>query len=172
MRKITGCVEGMSARWGEPIPGSARRRFPRPERLAAARESELRDLGLGFRAPYVRETSRRVAAGAVDWEAIRGSEYGAARGTLIGLPGVGVKVADCVLLFALDHLTAYPVDRWIRRATLELSSRRRARDADLVRWAERLGPGRGYLQQLLFHLRRTGGPLPALPRTPGRRRSA
>ena len=172
VRKITGCVEGMSARWGEPIPGSARRRFPGPERLAAARESDLRALGLGFRAPYVRETSRRVAAGAVDWNALRHAEHGAAREALVALPGVGVKVADCVLLFALDHLTAYPVDRWIRRATLELSSRRRARDSDLARWAERLGPGRGYVQQLLFHLRRTGGPLPALPRPPARRRSA
>jgi 3-methyladenine DNA glycosylase/8-oxoguanine DNA glycosylase len=67
-----------------------------------------------------------------------------------------------VLLFGLDRLDTYPVDRWIRRATLELTSRRSARDEDLERWSRRLGPGRGYLQQILFHLRRNGGPLPAL----------
>jgi N-glycosylase/DNA lyase len=98
---------------------------------------------------------------------------------------VGPKIADCVLLFGLDRLDTYPVDRWIRRATAELAATPDARDEDLERWSRRLGPGRGYLQQILFHLRRTGGPLPALrPRvfppdkerrpTPpaGRRRSA
>lgn len=172
VRKITGCVEGISSRWGEPIPGSERGRFPAPGRLAAAREAELRALGLGFRAPYVRETARRVAASPVDWPALRRADLDAARGALVRLPGVGPKIADCVLLFSLDHIAAYPVDRWIRRATLELSSRRRARDAELKRWAERLGPGRGYLQQILFHLRRTSGPLPAIPRAGTRRRSA
>jgi N-glycosylase/DNA lyase len=172
VRKITGCVEGISARWGETIPGSVRRRFPGPERLAKAGDAELRALGLGFRAPYVRETARLVRAGALDWAALRHAELADARATLCRLPGVGPKVADCVLLFSLDHVAAYPVDRWIRRATLELSARPRARDAELARWAERLGPGRGYLQQLLFHLRRTGGPLPPLPRAGARRRSA
>jgi N-glycosylase/DNA lyase len=172
VRKITGCVEAMAARWGRPIPGSDRRRFPTPERLAPVRESELRTLGLGFRAPYVRETARLVAAGAVDLEALRSADHEAARAALVRLPGVGPKIADCVLLFSMDRLAAYPVDRWIRRATLELSSRRRAPDAELARWAERLGSGRGYLQQILFHLRRTGGPLPALPREAARRRGA
>jgi N-glycosylase/DNA lyase len=85
-----------------------------------------------------------------------------ARARLTALPGVGPKIADCVLLFGLDRLEAFPVDRWIRRATQELSSRRGARDQELAEWARRLGPGRGYLQQILFHLRRTSGPLPAL----------
>jgi N-glycosylase/DNA lyase len=83
---------------------------------------------------------------------------------------VGPKIADCVLLFGLDRLEAYPVDRWIRRATRELMARPRARDEELARWAVRLGPGRGYLQQVLFHLRRTSGPFPsmaALRRRPG-----
>lgn len=168
VRKITGCVEGMAARWGEEIEGSERRRFPAPDRLARAGERSLRGLGLGFRAPYVRAAARRAAGGALDWTAIRRAAPEAAREALVSIPGVGPKIADCVLLFALDDLTAYPVDRWIRRATLELSSRRSARDADLERWAARLGPGRGYLQQILFHLRRTGGPLPALGRADGR----
>ena len=171
VRKITGCVEGLSARFGEPIEGSARRRFPSSERLARTREEDLRALGLGFRAPYVRETARRIAASGMDWDALRGMEYEAARAALVELPGVGRKIADCTLLFGLDRLEAWPVDRWIRRATREISTRRNARDEELERWAERLGPGRGYLQQVLFHLRRTGGPLPPLPK-PARARPA
>lgn len=162
VRKISGCVEGMSERWGRPIAGSARRSFPTPQRLARAREADLRALGLGFRAPYVRAIARRVASVGLDRDALRRVEYDEARAALTALPGVGRKVADCTLLFGLDRLEAWPVDRWIRRATLELSGRRRAGDETLERWAGRFGPGRGYVQQVLFHLRRTGGPLPRL----------
>jgi len=176
VRKISGGVEGMAERWGDPIAGSDRRAFPSPERLAAVRERDLRALGIGFRAPYVLGTARRLARDPWDWGALRRAPIEEARATLQALPGVGPKVADCVLLFGLDRLDTYPVDRWIRRATLELTSRRSARDEDLERWSRSLGPSRGYLQQILFHLRRTGGPLPsiaglhAVTRTPRARR--
>jgi N-glycosylase/DNA lyase len=162
VRKISGGVEGMAERWGEPIPGSARRTFPPPARLAALRERDLRAVGIGFRAPYVRATAARIARGPWDWEFFREAPIEEARARLQELPGVGPKIADCALLFGLDRLDTYPVDRWIRRATLELTNRRRARDEELEAWSRQLGPGRGYLQQILFHLRRTGGPLPAL----------
>ena len=169
IRKITACVEGIARTWGEEIPGSNRRTFPGPEVIAGATERELRSLGLGFRAPYLLESARRVARGDLgSWERLRRAPTAEARAVLCELKGVGPKVADCVLLFGLGRLEAYPVDRWIRRATLELAARRRAKDEDLSRWAERLGPSRGYLQQILFHLRRTGGPLPALQAAPRR----
>jgi N-glycosylase/DNA lyase len=170
IRKITGCVEGIANAWGEPIGGSARRAFPPPEALARLREADLRALGLGFRTPYVLGTARRLASAAWDWDALRHESAADARAMLRTLPGVGPKIADCVLLFGLGRLDTYPVDRWVRRATLELADRRRAKDEDLERWAHRFGPGRGYLQQLIFHLRRTGGPLPALEARPKRRR--
>jgi len=160
--KISRCVEGIAARWGEPIPGSPRRAFPPAERLAEARERDLRALGLGFRAPYLRDAARVLAGEAWSWDEIRAAPFEEARARLTLLPGVGPKVADCTLLFGLDRLDAYPVDRWIRRATLELAARKKAKDGELLRWAERFGPARGYLQQILFHLRRTGGPLPPL----------
>jgi N-glycosylase/DNA lyase len=163
IRKITTCVEGLAGAWGDPIDGSARSAFPPPEAIARVREADLRELGLGFRAPYLLATARAIAAGrGWSWERLRSDPIEEARARLTVLPGVGPKIADCVLLFGLDRLEAYPVDRWIRRATRELSSRRRAGDEELADWARRLGPGRGYLQQILFHLRRTSGPLPAL----------
>lgn len=164
VRKISTGVEGMAARWGNPIEGSARRSFPTSATLARVRERDLRALGVGFRAPYVLAAARAEAEGRIPWESLRAAPIDEARAGLRELPGVGPKIADCVLLFGLDRLDTYPVDRWIRRATMELASRRRARDEELEAWSRRLGPSRGYLQQILFHLRRTGGPLPALER--------
>ena len=164
IRKISWCVEGMAERWGEPIPGSPRRAFPTAEALARAGAKRLRVTGLGFRAPYLSGTARVISRRPVFWEEAGTMTYEEARALLMELPGVGPKIADCTLLFGLGRLEAYPVDRWIRRATLELAARRRAKDEDLLRWAERFGPGRGYLQQVLFHLRRTQGPLPPLRR--------
>jgi N-glycosylase/DNA lyase len=164
IQKIGRCVEGMAERWGDPIPGSPRKTFPDPASLARTGAAGLRATGLGFRAPYLARSARIVAGRGFSWEAIRVAPYEEARAALTALPGVGPKIADCTLLFGLGRLEAYPVDRWIRRATLELWSRRRAKDEELSRWAERFGPGRGYLQQILFHLRRTGGPLPPLRR--------
>ncbi len=165
IRKISRCVEGMALRCGKPIPGSPRNTFPSPVELSRARERSLREAGLGFRAPYLLATARKIAAAEFSWEALRRLPFEEARAILEELPGVGPKIADCTLLFGLGRLEAYPVDRWIRRATLELASRRKARDEDLTRWASRFGPGRGYLQQILFHLRRTQGPCPPLRRT-------
>jgi N-glycosylase/DNA lyase len=164
--KITRCVEGIATRYGDPLPGAPRHAFPSPAALARARETGLRSLGLGFRAPFLLETARRLAKEPMHWERLRSAPIEEARSLLTDLPGVGTKIADCVLLFGLDRLDAYPVDRWIRRATMELSDRPKARDRELEEWARRLGPGRGYLQQLIFHLRRTGGPLPPLSPVP------
>lgn len=160
--KITAGVEGLAARFGPPIAGSDRRAFPPAAAIARRRERDLRAVGLGFRAPYLLQTARRLDKAPLDWDALREGPIEEARARLIELPGVGAKIADCVLLFGLGRLDAYPVDRWIRRATLELAGRTRANDRELEAWARRLGPGRGYLQQILFHLRRTGGPFPPL----------
>ncbi len=171
--KISRCVEGIAARFGDPIPGTARRAFPAAATLARAREGELRALGLGFRAPFLLETARSLDKDPLSWDTLQRAPIAEARATLQSLPGVGAKIADCILLFGLDRLDAYPVDRWIRRATMEMAGRPRAKDRELDEWALRLGPGRGYLQQLLFHLRRNGGPLPRLtplPQAPVARR--
>ena len=163
IRKIGRCVEGVADRGGEPIPGSPRRTFPDAAGVAAIGSKRLRATGLGFRAPYLAHTARILTTNGFSWDELRAAPYDEARAALTALPGVGPKIADCTLLFGLGRLEAYPVDRWIRRATLELASRRRAKDEELSRWAARFGPGRGYLQQILFHLRRTRGPLPPLP---------
>src|SRR5262249_12977547 len=99
VRKITGCVEGIAQRWGRPIEGSSRRAFPPAARLARATESELRALGVGFRAPYLLATSRRIASPDWSWSEVGGLGHAEARDRLTDLPGVGPKVAECTLLF-------------------------------------------------------------------------
>ena len=78
-----------------------------PERLAEAGEQLLRTLGLGFRAPYVANAARTVASGDLDLEALRYAPYQDAKERLMELPGIGPKIADCVLLHSLDKLEAF-----------------------------------------------------------------
>lgn len=93
--------------------------FPRPSELAEADLEEIKGCKLGFRAERVLETSRIIGDKEVDLEAVRKMDYKRAKHELMSLPGVGQKVADCVLLFSLDKLEAFPVDVWIKRIILE-----------------------------------------------------
>mmetsp|Transcript_6311 Transcript_6311/g.20091 ORF Transcript_6311/g.20091 Transcript_6311/m.20091 type:complete len:254 (-) Transcript_6311:5-766(-) len=85
--------------------------FPPVAALAAASESDLRALGLGYRAKYVLGTARAVASHPPGWLAsLRSRPREEVQAALVALPGVGAKVADCVALFSLDQLDAIPVD--------------------------------------------------------------
>lgn len=89
--------------------------FPAPERLARATLKDLESCGLGYRAKYVQDTSKRIHTDEYDLEALRKMPYEQAKKQLCQFLGVGSKVADCVLLFSLDKLDAFPVDVWVKR---------------------------------------------------------
>jgi N-glycosylase/DNA lyase len=112
---------------------------------------------MGFRAPYLLAAARAVADGELDLERLRGLSLEAARNELINLPGVGRKIADCVLLFAYGFATAFPLDVWILKALRQLYFPRRKVSAKrLVTFSEtHFGPNGGYAQQYLFHYMRT-----------------
>ena len=128
--------------------------YPEPERLAEASESELRACGLGFRAKNLLGAARMVAKGEVDLEAIRSLPDEAALNELCRLPGVGPKVANCVLLFAYERVRAFPIDVWIERVLRETYFKRK-RNVTAKRLREftesYFGPYGGYAQQYLFH---------------------
>lgn len=155
--KVRMSVEGLCRRFGVLL-GDGHFTFPTPERLAEARLSALRACILGYRAPYVREVARAVADRALDLERLRGIPYEEAREVLLALPGVGEKVAECVLLFALERGEAFPVDVWIQRAMQTLYLRgRRASPLVIREWARgRFGRLAGYANQHLFLAARTG----------------
>lgn len=131
--------------------------FPSAERIARATEAELRDCKMGFRAPYLLETARTIASGKLELERLRELPVEIARSELIQLPGVGKKIADCVLLFAYGFPTAFPVDVWVMKALRELYfPKRRPSSKRLHRFSEtHFGPNAGYAQQYLFHYMRT-----------------
>jgi len=96
--------------------------FPKPEVLAKASLNDLQLCKLGYRAENVLETAKLVSRGDFDLEALKTMPYEEAKEELLALPGVGPKVADCILLFSLDKLEAFPIDVWMKRIILEYYS--------------------------------------------------
>jgi len=93
--------------------------FPTPERLANATVKELAECGLGYRAKYVSETAKMVYEESFNFEHLRKMRYEKAKEELLIFLGVGLKAADCVSLFSLGKLEAFPVDIWIKRVILK-----------------------------------------------------
>lgn len=163
--QIRQIIHHLCERFGEPIPvpegQPAAWSFPIPERIAAASEQEIRACKTGFRAAYLRESARKVAGGEISLERMAGWEEERAREELMKLPGVGRKVADCVLLFAYGFPRAFPVDVWIHRVLWRLyfPRRRKFKSGELIRFSrEYFGPHAGYAQQYLFHAARNSLP--------------
>ena len=89
---------------------------PKPEKLAFLPEDGLKECNLGYRSKYVVRTARSIAGGETDLEMIRRMSYKKAKAELLRLFGVGEKVADCICLFGLHHLRAFPIDTHIMQA--------------------------------------------------------
>jgi len=134
--------------------------FASPQRLAQASEKELLECKLGYRAKNLRATARLVSCGQADLEAWSALSDAELRKQLCALPGVGPKIANCVMLFAYERLRAFPIDVWIERVLRQhYFSRRRKMSAQRLRqFAETyFGEHGGYAQQYLFHQARSGG---------------
>jgi N-glycosylase/DNA lyase len=159
--RISRNMASVAEAYGERVELDGRflHRFPGAERLAAAGEDGLFVLGLGFRAGYLAKIADNVANGDVGLAALRLAPYGEAKAVLTQMKGIGDKVADCVLLFSLDKMEGFPIDRWVKRALVDwYGHEEKARYGDLLSWAqERWGSRAGYVQQYLFHHRRLMG---------------
>jgi len=154
-------------RYGRPLiapDGQTVYAYPSAERIASLTEADLRECRLGFRAKNLLGAARMIAADEVDLALVATLPDGEARELLCRLPGVGEKVANCVLLFGYGRLRAFPIDVWIERVLREIYFRRK-RNVTSRRLREfsasYFGPYGGYAQQYLFHharmTRRKGG---------------
>jgi len=147
-------------RFGEPreVKGEIVYTFPPADRLAASSEEELRKCALGYRAKNLLATARQIASGEVDLESLTKLGDADLHGSLGELPGVGAKVANCVMLFAYERLSAFPIDVWIERVLREkyFPRARKLNAARLRAFTEEyFGAHGGYAQQYLFHHART-----------------
>ena len=152
-------MEAMADSLGEPLElnGEVRRTFPSAARLASAGEGLLRELGLGFRAPYVIAAAERVCRGELDLDELIRLPYAETKSCLMDCYGIGAKIADCIAVFSLEKLEAFPVDVWVRRALAEwyFPMQKKPPDRAMVEWAQSyFGRYAGYSQQYLFHGRR------------------
>lgn len=146
--------------------------FPTVERLANASENGLRECGLGYRAKYVQGTARKICDEKIDLETLKNLSYLDARGVLLDFLGVGLKVADCVLLFSLEKTEAFPVDVWVKRVILKyysdkfppelvkkMQSRNSLTNGEYLKIGDfargYFGKYAGYAQEYLFHYERT-----------------
>ena len=130
-------------RYGKSTGGF--RAFPRPDGLTGVSEADFRDVGLGYRAKYLTWLSRELAGGGLEALERTLSDAGdeEAERTLMGLYGVGKKVADCVCLFGLHRTDFFPVDTHIRQVL------DRHYPGGFPR--ERYRGGLGILQQYMFY---------------------
>ena len=157
--RIHQIMERIAEAFGEPIEmdGQVRYTFPGPAQLAEGGEMELRRLGLGFRAPYVDQAARRVLEGDLNLDQLTRVPYLEAKERLMECKGIGSKIADCIAVFSLEKLEAFPIDVWIRRALAEwyFPGQKTPTDRFLLEWAQdHFGRYGGYSQQYLFHGRR------------------
>lgn len=137
---------------------NSKQSFPRAHEIARVHERTLRELGLGYRAPFLSRTAQFISKNDLALDAIHEADYDEARQRVMQFPGIGPKVADCVLLYGFQKYEAFPVDVWILRVMRKLYFKNRKVSEEKIRQfgMRRWGLNAGYIQQYLFHGARTG----------------
>lgn len=121
--RIKGIIERISQKYGKEISWKNKEyyTFPTSEELSRASVADLRELGLGFRDVRVFETTRMVNNKIIDiYNLEKIKETNKLRDELLKYPGVGPKVADCIMLFSMKRLEVFPIDVWVKRVMTEL----------------------------------------------------
>lgn len=125
--------------------------LPTWEQLAQVGEKNLRKLKLGYRARYVQQTAEFIKAHPKWLGQLTELDTAQATSELTRLPGVGEKIADCVALFALAKMDAFPIDTWIEKILTRAYGLQGYNKAQLSQFARaHFGPDAGYAQQFLF----------------------
>lgn len=142
--RIRGIIERLCACFGEPVEGGGFA-FPSAARLAGLSVQDLAPLRCGFRARYALDAARKVAGGAVNLDALPSLPLDEARAMLLQIDGVGIKVAECTLLFGCGRMECFPIDVWVKRILAAYYPQG---------FPQALLPLGGIAQQYLFHYER------------------
>lgn len=165
--RIKGIIERISKEYGEEIIWDNKKyyTFPNPEQLSNASVSDLRKLGLGFRDVRVFETCRLINQNIISIEELEMiKNIDELKEQLLRFPGVGPKVADCIMLFSMKKLKVFPIDVWVKRVMTELygDEIRKLKNTNtiisnkqILEYAQQyFGNLAGVAQQYLFYWRR------------------
>ncbi|MDD5903255.1 MAG: DNA glycosylase [Oscillospiraceae bacterium] len=149
--RIKGIVERLCEGFGEKFEANGKiyYSFPSAERLADLEPEDLAVIRAGYRAEYIINAAKAVASGELDLDTLKACDYREAIKALRQIRGIGEKVANCVVLFGLYHMEAFPIDVWMKRALKENFSP----DFD----PSSLGKYAGLAQQYIFYYARSGG---------------
>ncbi len=149
--RISKIIEKMCELFGEEIDFDGKKfyGFPSPQRLASLSLSDLAPIKAGFRDKYILDAAQKVALGEIDLEKIKLMSDEDAKKELMKIKGVGSKVADCILLFALSRYKTFPKDVWIKRIMEEEYGVSEKEIDSFV--AEKFGNYAGIAQQYLYY---------------------
>jgi len=157
--RIKTIIERISKKYGNKIIFREKEyyTFPTPEAMANTTVQDFRDLGLGFRDVRVYETVQRTLRKEINLDNLQNEKnVEKLREELLKIPGVGPKVADCIMLFALEKYEVFPVDVWVRRVISELYFENKEQQPKAIQKfaKEHYGNLAGLAQQYLFYWRR------------------
>jgi N-glycosylase/DNA lyase len=115
---IRRMLTSLSARFGRKVEYDGHKfyLFPEPRRLADASINDLCKCSVGYRARFIKQAARVMQSRGTDFENLKRAKYEDAKEQLMDVLGIGQKVADCILLFSLEKLEAFPIDIWVARA--------------------------------------------------------
>ena len=164
IQKIKFSLENICKKFGEKVNFENQEFFvfPEPKKIADASIGEILTCGVGYRAKNVKRAAEIISTKEIDLEYLKKSNYYEAKNEIKKIPGVGNKVADCVLLFSLDKLEAFPLDRWTIRIlqkyynfqldTKTITEKQYEKIHEKI--VNHFGPFAGYSQQFLFKMER------------------
>ena len=166
IQKIRLVLENLCRKFGIKVRFEEREfyLFPEPKILAKAEKNELMACGLGYRAKFVKEASMAVKLGDIDFDYLKKADYQTTKESLLKVFGVGNKIADCIMLFSLEKLDSFPLDRWMIRVLQKYYSEKFPISGKTItentyeklhnEIVHHFGPYAGYSQQFLFKMER------------------
>jgi len=166
IQKIKNSLEKISKKFGIKVIIQNKEffLFPKPEKIAQASINEIKTCGVGYRAPFIKEAAKMVTLKKINFEYLKNSDYNETKRNLRLIPGVGNKVADCIMLFSLNKLDAFPLDTWMIKILEKYYSNEFQIETKTItekqyeilhkKIVDYFGPYCGYAQQFLFKMER------------------